>query len=242
MTDSGPITGTVPFRTYRAPALTVAEVAMPMAVCHHGCDRSTVNAVRNQVHSFSPGRAALGGVRMNQSLFDIILARARRVIQLDTPVFGTIARDPNATQQAAIVVGAVAVAGAIGGANEGAGGMFVGLVGALFGWLIFSGMAWFFGTNIFGTPTTVTNWEALLRTLGYAQAPRILALFGFIPVLGGLISFIGAIWAIITGVIAIRETLGFSTGRAIITGLIAAIGTGLVAVILGLLFGVAIYF
>lgn len=179
---------------------------------------------------------------MNQSLFDLILERARRVIQLDTPVYNTIARDPNATQQAAIVVGVVAIAGAIGGANEGAGGMFVGLIGAFIGWLIFAGMAWFFGTNIFGTPTTVTNWESLLRTLGYAQAPNILAFFGFIPILGGLVAFIGSIWAIVTGVLAIRETLGFSTGRAIITGLIAAIATGIVAAILSIIFGVAIFF
>ena len=179
---------------------------------------------------------------MNQSMTDVIIERARRVMQLDTPVYGTIARDPNATQQAAIVVGVVAIAGAIGGANEGAGGMFVGLIGAFVGWLVFAGMAWFFGTNIFGTPTTVTNWESLLRTLGYAQAPNILAIVGFIPILGGFIAFIGAIWAIITGVLAIRETLGFSTGRAIITGLIAAIATAIVGAILGLIFGVALYF
>lgn len=174
---------------------------------------------------------------MNQSLSDVIVQRARRVMLLDTPVFGTIARDPNATQQAAIVVAVVAIAGAIGGANEGLGGIIVGLISAFIGWLIFAGLAWFFGTNIFGTPTTVTNWESLLRTLGYAQVPNILAIFGVIPILGWLVAFIGSIWAIITAVLAIRETLGFSTGRAIITAIIAAITTGIVSGILALIFG-----
>lgn len=175
---------------------------------------------------------------MNQSIVDVIIERAKRVIQLDSPIYRTIARDPNATRQAAIVVGVVAIAGAIGGADEGGGGIFIGIVGALVGWLVFAGLAWFFGTNIFGTPTTVSNWESLLRTLGYAQAPNILAVFGIIPFLGGLIAFIGAVWAILTAVIAIRETLAFSTGRAVITAIIAAIATGIVMVILSLLFGV----
>jgi hypothetical protein len=179
---------------------------------------------------------------MNQSTLDIIIDRAKRVIQLDQPVFRTIARDPNATQQAAIVVGVVAIAGAIGGASEGFGGIFLGIVGALIGWLIFAGLSWFFGTNIFGTPTTVTNWESLLRTLGYAQAPNVLAVFGFIPIIGWLAALIGSLWAIVTAVVAIRETLAFSTGRAIITAIIAAIASALVMGILGLIFGVGYLF
>ena len=175
---------------------------------------------------------------MNQSTMQVILDRAKRVVQLDQPVFRTIARDPNATQQAAIVVGIVALAGAIGGAGEGFGGIALGIVGALIGWLLFAGLAWFFGTNIFGTPTTVTSWESLLRTLGYAQAPNVLAIFGFVPILGWLAAFIGSIWALVTAIVAIRETLGFSTGRAIITAIIAAIAAGLVMAILALVFGV----
>ncbi len=175
---------------------------------------------------------------MNQSMVETIIDRARSVMQLKEPVFRVIARDPNATQQAAIVVGVVAIANAIGGADQGIGGIFAGLIGAILSWLIFAGLAWFFGTNIFGTPTTTTNWESLLRTLGYAQAPNILGIFGFIPILGGLAAFVGAIWAIITAVLAIRETLEFSTGRAIITGIVAAIASGLVLGILALIFGV----
>jgi hypothetical protein len=170
-----------------------------------------------------------------------IVDRAMRVVKLDQSVFGTIARDPNATRQAAIVVGVVAVASAIGGSTDGLGGILFGLIGAILSWLIFSGMAWFFGTNIFGSPTTVTNWESLLRTLGFAQAPNILAIFGFIPILGWVIAFIGSIWAIVTAIVAIRETLSFSTGRAIITAVVAWIATVIVLSILGILFGVAYF-
>ena len=179
---------------------------------------------------------------MNQSMTNVIIDRARQVMQLREPVFRTIARDPNATQQAAIVVAVVAIASAIGGAGEGIGGIFVGLIGAFIGWLIYAGMAWFFGTNIFGTPTTVTNWESLLRTLGYAQAPNILAIFGFIPIIGWIAAIVGSIWALVTAVLAIRETLGFSTGRAIITAIVAGIASGIIGVIIGIIFGVGITF
>ena len=183
-----------------------------------------------------------GAGLVNQSTMTIVIERAQRVMQLQQPVFRTIARDPNATKQAAIVVAVVAIASAIGGADEGAGGIFVGLIGAFLGWLIYAGMAWFFGTNIFGTPTTVTNWESLLRTLGYAQAPGILSIFGFIPLLGWIAALVGGIWAIVTAIIAIRETLGFGTGRAIITAIVAAIASAMVAAIIALLFGVGVSF
>ncbi len=179
---------------------------------------------------------------MNQRSANSIVERAIRVIKLEPRVFDIIARDPNATQQAAIVVGVVALAGAVGGAAQGIAGILVGLILAILGWLIFAGMAWFFGTNIFGTPTTVTNWESLLRTLGYAQAPGVLAIFGFIPVFGWIAALIGSIWSIVTAVVAIRETLDFSTWRAVITPIVAWIATGIVAVILGLLFGVPVAF
>lgn len=177
---------------------------------------------------------------MNQAGAMSIVDRAMRVVKLEPRIFDIIARDPNATQQAAIVVAIVALANAVGGAAEGFGGIIVGLISAILGWLIFAGMAWFFGTNIFGTPTTHANWESLLRTLGYAQAPNVLGIFGFIWGIGWLISLIGGIWAIVVAVVAIRETLDFSTGRAIITAVLAWIATVIVGVILSLLFGVAI--
>lgn len=97
-------------------------------------------------------------------------------------------------------------------------------------------MTYFFGKNVFGSPNTHVDVESLLRTQGYAQAPGVLAFFGFIPVLGWIAGLIGGIWAIITAVVAIRETLVIGTGRAIIVGIVAAIASGLIVGILGLIF------
>jgi hypothetical protein len=61
----------------------------------------------------------------------------------------------------------------------------------------------------------------MLRVLGYAQAPQLLAI---IPCIGGLV---GAIWALIAGFIAIRQGLDLDNTKAFLTALI---GFGVVIV------------
>lgn len=171
-----------------------------------------------------------------------IVDRAINVSRLDVPTYDTIERDPRATTEAAIVVGVVAVAGAIGGATDGFGGILVGLISAFIGWVVFSYLAYFFGKNIFGTPTTDVRTESLLRTIGYAQAPGALAITGFVPLIGWIGAFVGGVWSIVTAVIAIRQGLDVSTGRAILVAIVAAIATGIVSVILSMIFGIGVSF
>lgn len=165
-----------------------------------------------------------------------ILNRAIRVAKLDPPVYREITRDANATKEAAVVVAVVALASGIGALSDSFGSVVVAVLGAFIGWVVFAGMTYFFGKNIFGTPSNQVNVESLLRTQGYAQAPGVLAFFGFIPVLGWLAALAGGIWGIVTAVVAIRETLVIGTGRAIIVGIIAAIASGIIVGLLGLLF------
>jgi hypothetical protein len=173
-----------------------------------------------------------------QQTGNIIVDRCIGVLKLDVPTYEAIEHDRNATQEAAIVVGVVALAGAIGGVDEGFSGVVVGLLAAFIGWIIFAGLTYFFGTQLFGTPTTNTTFEAVLRTLGYARVPGILSIVGFIPIFGWLVAFIGSIWAIVTAVIAIRQSLNISTGRAVVTAIIAGIASGIVVGIVGIIFGI----
>ena len=64
--------------------------------------------------------------------------------------------------------------------------------------------------------TNESAGQMAVATVIYAQAPNVLAIFGFIPVLGWLVAFIGSIWAIVTAVVAIRETLAFSTSARVL--------------------------
>ena len=100
------------------------------------------------------------------------------------------------------------------------------------GYYIWSYLTWFIGTRLFDG--TAEPGE-LLRTIGYATAPRALAVFGFIPCVGWAIAFLAGIWSLVCGVIAVREALNFDTGKAIIT---VVIGWFVVFVIGALVAGV----
>jgi hypothetical protein len=114
-------------------------------------------------------------------------------------------------------VALVAVAQAIGGAGEGGFGIFAGVMSALLGWLLWAGITYLIGAKVFGGTAT---WGELLRTIGFAQTPGVLHVLGLIPVLGGLIRFGVVIWVLIAGIIAIRQALDISTGKAILTAVL----------------------
>jgi hypothetical protein len=174
---------------------------------------------------------------MNQQLStDRILNRAVRVAKLDLPTYREIARDPSALQEAAIIVGLVALASGIGSLTDSFGRVIISIIGAFVWWGVFSAMTYFFGKNIFGSSSTYINVQSLMRTQGYARVPGLLAFFGFIPVLGWMIAVIAWFWGLFTAIVAIRETLIISTGRAIFVGLIALLASAIIVGILGLIF------
>lgn len=170
--------------------------------------------------------------------FNRIIQRSIAVSQLVQRTYREIAVDPRATGEAAIVVVAVAIASGIGGAANGFGGIVAGVISAFISWLLFAAVAWFFGTQLFGTPTTHGSRDGLIRTLGYAKAPALLNLLGFIPLIGWIFGTVAWVWVIITSLFAIRQVLGLSTGRAIITAIVAAIASGIIIGLVGIIFGI----
>lgn len=152
---------------------------------------------------------------------------------LNVDVYEEVEADTTATQSAALVVVIVAIASAIGGVRAGMIGMLAGLLSALLAWLIFSGITYLIGDKLLGGTAT---WGELLRTIGFAQSPGVLGVFGILPFLGPLIRFVVAIWILIAVVIAIRQACDFGTGQAVLTAVL-----GFVAwVILGALLTIAV--
>ena len=143
--------------------------------------------------------------------------RALGAAKLDVSVFEEVEADTTATMQAAGVVAIAAVAQAIAASSGGAGRVIGSLIGALIAWLIWSAVTYFVGVTLFKGTATVGE---LLRTLGFAQAPGVLYVLAILPVLGGLIALIIAIWILIAGIIAIRQALDISTGKAVITAIV----------------------
>lgn len=135
---------------------------------------------------------------------------------LDVATYEEVEHDTSATTQAGLVVVLAAVAQGIASPA----GVISGVVGSLIGWLAMAGITYFIGTRLFkGTAT----WGELLRTLGFATAPGILYIVGIIPILGWLASLAIMIWVLVAVVIAIRQALDVTTGKAVMTGLLGVI-------------------
>ncbi len=157
---------------------------------------------------------------------------------LDIDVYEEVEHDTTATSQAAAVVAIVAICMAIGSVGRGTGGMFSGLIAALVGWAIWSGITYLIGANLFGGTAT---WGELLRTIGFAFAPGVLFLVGVIPILGALAMLVVSLWILVAVIIAIRQALDFSTGKAVLTAVLGWIAWGFIANLVARVFNVPLW-
>lgn len=155
---------------------------------------------------------------------------------LDVRTYEEIEHDRNATGQAAGVVAIAAAASAIGALGPAGGSPLIGgTITAFVGWAVWAGVTLAIGSWLFGG---TADMGEMLRTLGFANAPGILYIFGFLPFLGGLISLVVLPWMLACGVVAIRQALDFSTGKAIATALIGLLPyIAARAILSGLTFG-----
>jgi hypothetical protein len=97
----------------------------------------------------------------------------------------------------------------------------------------------FVGTRLLATAQTSADWGQVARVIGFAYTPNLLAVLGFIPVLGAIAILVGGIWTLIASVIGIRQALDASTGRAIGVIVVAFIIYLVVAGIILAIFGVS---
>ena len=175
-----------------------------------------------------------------------MLNRMLGAARLNVDTFEEVEHDRSATVQALLVVVIVAVASGVGGVLSGdasvVDGVLFGVIGGVGSWAVWALLAWIVGTTILRTKETEADWGQLARTTGFAQTPGILTVFVFIPGIGvgGLIIwFVVTVWRLAAMVIAIRQSLDYtSTLRAFFVILIAlipvAIINGIIASVLDL--------
>jgi hypothetical protein len=152
--------------------------------------------------------------------------------KLDVHTFEEVEADTTATGQAAAVVVMAAAASAIAASNSGFFAITFASLWQLLAWFIWAGVTYFIGDKVFGGTAT---WGELLRTLGFAQAPSVLLIFSFLPLVGGLLRTAVGFWVLVAGIIAIRQALDFGTGKAILTAVIGWLVLFLPMVFLGFL-------
>lgn len=164
-----------------------------------------------------------------------LMERVIGVLKLDVNTYEEIEADENATTEALIVVSVVAIVGGLigGGINAALGGSFLGsflrtLLNAYIGWGVWAAVTYYVGTTFFKGQATMGE---MLRVIGYAQAPGILAI---IPVCG---AFIGWVWSIICGFIAVRQGLDVDNTSAALTIVIGWVAVFVVSLIIGGILG-----
>ncbi len=149
-----------------------------------------------------------------------MLQRMWRASKLDVTFYEMVEADPSYTREVFLVVLVVAVfsgIGAVATAGASVTDLALSFLGAILGWVAWAGITLFIGVHLTRGAETQSNMGEMLRVLGYAQSPQVLVVFAFVPVLGKAIVAVAALWSLIAGVVAIRQALDFSTGRAILT-------------------------
>jgi len=153
--------------------------------------------------------------------------RVVRAVKLDPTIYKEVSADETKTSEAMIVV---AIAAAIGGLGpifssvDFKFGTWIGsiLLAPTLGLAIGTGILWLIGKLFSGKAA----FMEMFRPLGYAYAPQAL---GIIPIIGG---FVGSIWSIVCGVIAVRESEEVSTGSAVAIVLIPVVIFGVLGLLL----------
>lgn len=176
--------------------------------------------------------------------FGTMINRVVRAARLDVGFYNEAEADTSLNQEALIVVILVSVLSGVGsfiGGIIGGGikpaliGLLVGVVLGIVNYYVWSYVTYFVGTRLFGG--TADPGE-LLRVLGYASGPRALGVLSFIPCVGWVFGLVGAIWALATGVIGVREALDFDTTKAILTVIIGWVIVLVISIVVGLVFGI----
>ena len=153
---------------------------------------------------------------------------------LNANIYEEIEHDPKATIQAVSVVILASFCAGIGAFslysdNPSIFGLILSSFTSLIRWAFLALMTYFVGSILLKTDQTNVTWGELARTMGFAQTPAILVIFGFFSgELYRYITMIVTFWLIATMVVAVRQALDFKKGisgnvRAFIVVLIASI-------------------
>src|SRR5262245_63447776 len=149
--------------------------------------------------------------------------------------------DRGATGQAVVVVILSSIAAGIG--SRGFGGasidtMFLMSIAALLGWAAWALVTLQIGGRLMPEPQTWVDMGELLRTIGFANTPGLLRVFGIIPSVSYPAFVIAAIWMLLAMIVAVRQALDYtSTARAVVVCALGWVLSLAISFAIGLLFG-----
>jgi hypothetical protein len=167
--------------------------------------------------------------------------RVLGVCRLDVPTYEEIKRDPQSLRQAAAVVLCAALATNVWVAvfaPRGTIRALGGVVLAMLAWLLLAGLVTWLGRRWFAPRWAPPDFGQLLRLTGFATAPGLLNIFGFVPVVGWLVLMVASIWSLLTTYTAIRIGLATDERRALAATFIAYVANALLFALAARLLGI----
>ncbi len=144
-------------------------------------------------------------------MINIFIYRIFRAIKIDIELYEEVEKDKQATLQAGLVVVLSSLAAGVGALQFGSSNFVLAPILSLLGWVVWAYLIYFVGVKLFKDVNTKTNHGELLRTIGFAQAPGIIRVFGFTPDLM-IVTFIGSgFWILACMVVAVKSALDYSS-------------------------------
>jgi hypothetical protein len=144
-----------------------------------------------------------------------------RAARLERTLYAEVEADPGQTANALGVVVLASLANGIATAASSADtsapvqpatAIVLAIVVGVLAWAVWTAFIYFVGTRFLGGAAT---WGELIRTVGFANSPGVLAIAGSIPGVGQAVAFVAAIWVVAATVVAVQHTLEISLLRAI---------------------------
>ena len=144
-------------------------------------------------------------------MINLFFIRVLRAIKIDVDLYEEVEKDKNATIQAAIVVVLSSLAAGVGALQLGVSNFLLAPILSLIGWYVWSYLVYFVGVKIFKDAKTSADHGELLRTIGFAQAPGLIRVFGVTPDLM-IVTFIGSgLWILACMVVAVKSALDYES-------------------------------
>lgn len=137
-----------------------------------------------------------------------ISSRAISAALLDRRTFRDISEDTFASAQVYALVGAAAIASAIGSIDE-PGEAVSNAVLVVAGWAIYAHVAWFMRTFLFDSVYAEAGRQEMLRVVGISYGPALLRVFAIVPGIGGVIWLASTIWLLVAIAVGLKTTLAF---------------------------------
>ncbi len=159
----------------------------------------------------------------------VLLGLAQGIAVITTPLFTVV---PGMSPEMASVVNDLAATFTFETPERQVLALAAGVAGLVLSWYVSSWLLRIIGNRVADRGGPPVNAEEMRRLVAWGYAPSLASLLTVIPVIGPLLATLGALWAFVTGVMAVRTAFGVGIWRAIAIEIAAFLAVVLVVIVI----------